>query len=146
MPVAEQAERAWRSRCRVAVWIAVLLAYVPFGQPRLPVQLPPEPLSAKSFPVAHEAVLAPAIQTPTRPQPERPRHRILPRVPDLAVTLTPLGSKPLPMRLPKARMALLLAAASTARTAEPGTRDVLDRSSVGTARTPTGPPSQRVLI
>jgi hypothetical protein len=145
VPVLEQAGRAGRSRSWLVIWIAVILAGAPFGRPDLPLQSP-GPLSDERFAALREAVLAPAVHTPARPQPDRPRHRILPRLIDLAAALAAPPTKLPPMRLRGTNEALLAPEPGAARSGEGEERDVVHRSSVGTARTPTGPPPPRVLI
>jgi hypothetical protein len=128
--------RRWQARCCFAAWLAVLLAIVPFTRPSLPVQL------------AAVSALPEALATQGDLQGEQPAAGLRPAQPAtlgilsrLSLVETALGlppSKP-PLLRPIAEQPLPLLHAHTMHGGEP--RTVFERSSVGTARTPTGPPA-----
>lgn len=136
MLVGRRRHRAWQLRCCLAAWLAVLLAAVPFARPSLPGQLAtvshlPEALVAQGDPQGEQPAAG------LRPiQPATPG--ILSR---LSLVETALGPPPdkSPLLRPSAEQPLPARHALTAHGGEP--RTLFERSSVGTARTPTGPPA-----
>jgi hypothetical protein len=127
--------RRWQLRC-FAAWLAVLLAIVPFMRPSLPLQL----AAVAALP---EALVAQGDLQGDRPaaglrEAQPATLGILSRLslvetalglpPGKPPLLRPIGEQPLPARHAQAMHG-----------GEP--RTVLERSSVGTARTPTGPPA-----
>jgi hypothetical protein len=128
---------AWQLRCCLAACFAALLAIAPFARPSLPVHLAPP---ASGFP---DALIA--QDDLDRDQPAaglRPAQLATPGILSrLSLVETALG--PLPVKPPLLRTAaeqpLPTQGATTARRDEP--RGAFERSSVGTARTPTGPPA-----
>jgi hypothetical protein len=143
VPVLGQVGRGRQRLSWLVIWIVVILAAAPLARPHLPLHSVPAPLSDERFGSVHGAVLVPAVQTPARPQPDRPRHRILPRLPEL-LALSPLSAKLPPMSPDGAAEDPAAPETSAGWSPEGGERDAFHRSSVGTARTPTGPPARRV--
>jgi hypothetical protein len=134
--VGRRGHRAWQLRCCLAACIAVLLALTPFARPSLPVHL----AAVSSFP---DALVAQADL-----QEEQPAARLLPAQPATPGILSrlllvegTLGLPPVkpPLLRPVAAQPLLTRHADTVPGGE--RRAVLERSAVGTARTPTGPPA-----
>jgi hypothetical protein len=134
--VGRRVHRAWQLRCCLAIWFAALLAIAPFTRPSLPVQL----AAAAAFP---EAIVAQGDL-----EAEQPAAGLLPAQPAalgilsrLSLVETALGLPPVkpPLLRPVAEQPLLARHADTVPGGEP--RTVFERSSVGTARIPTGPPS-----
>jgi hypothetical protein len=134
--VGRRGHRAWQLRCCLAACFAALLALAPLTRPSLPVHL----AAAAAFP---EALVAQADlqgeQPAAGPRPAQPATPgILSR---LSLVETALGLPPVkpPLLRPVAEQPLLARHANTVPGGEP--RAVFERSSVGTARTPTGPPA-----
>ena len=128
--------RGWRLRCCFAAWLAVLLAIAPFTRPSLPVQL------------AAVSALSEALVAQGNLQGEQPAAGLRPAQPAtlgilsrLSLVETALGlpsNKP-PLLRPIAEQPLPVRHAHAMHGGEP--RTVFERSSVGTARSPTGPPA-----
>ena len=126
--------RALRLRSWFALWLAVLLAIGPFTR-----LVPHGHLTAPAFAEASVA---------TDDQGDQPAARLLPVQPTppgfvsrlslVEAALGPPSLKPVPLR-PVAQQPAPARHADAASGGEP--RTVLERSSVGTARTPTGPPA-----
>jgi len=134
--VGRRRHRAWQLRCCLAAWLAVLLAIVPFTRPSLPLQL----VVVSAFP---EALVAQADLHGEQPaaglRPAQPATLgILSR---LSLFETALGLPPLkaPLLRPVAEQPLPASHANMMHGGEQ--RVAFERSSVGTARTPTGPPA-----
>jgi hypothetical protein len=126
----------WQLRCCLAAWFAALLAIAPFTRPSLPAHLG----AGSTFP---EALVAQGDLHGEQPaaglRPAQPANLgILSR---LSLVETALGLPPLkpPLLRPVAEQPPLPRHANTVPGGEP--RVVFERSSVGTARTPTGPPA-----
>jgi hypothetical protein len=119
----------------LAAWFAALLAIAPFVRPSLPGTL-------AAAPAAPEALLAHATgdkQPAAELRPERPLTLgILSRLSALETTFGLPPVKP-PLLRPTIEQPALAAGVMVALGGE--LRDVFQRSSVGTARIPTGPPS-----
>jgi hypothetical protein len=144
VPVLEQVGRGRQGLSWLVIWIAVILAAAPLARPHLRIRPVPAPLSDERFGLVHRAVLVPAVQTPARPQPDRPRHRILPRLPEFSAAPSPLFAKLPPIRPDGASEDLAAPETSAAWSTRREEKDAFHRSSVGTARTPTGPPARLV--
>jgi hypothetical protein len=121
----------------LAAWFAVLLAVAPFTRPSVPVEL-------AAFPAASPE----ALVAQDHAQGKKPVAGVLPAQPftpgilsRLALLDTTFGLPPVkpPLLRPAADQPLLAIQTTTALGGE--TRSVFQRSSVGTARTPTGPPA-----
>jgi hypothetical protein len=134
--VGRRGHRAWQLRCCFAAWLAALVAIAPFAKPLLPGGL----AAAAAFPdalVAQGDLQGEQPAAGLRPAPPATLG-ILSRLSlvDSALGLPPL--KPSLLR-PVAEQPLPARHANTVPGGEP--RTVFERSSVGTARTPTGPPA-----
>ena len=136
MLVGMRGHRAWQLRCCLAACFAALLAIAPFTRPSLPIHL----AAAAAFPGA--------LVAQGDPQGEQPAAGLRPAQPAtlgilsrLSLVETALALPPLkpPLLRPVAKQPLLARHADTVPGGEP--RVVFERSSVGTARTPTGPPA-----
>jgi hypothetical protein len=123
-------------RC-LAAWFAALLAIAPFARPSLPVDLAAVPSAAPEALVAHDEAEGKHPAAELRPD-QRFTLGILSRLSLLETTLGLPPVKP-PLLRPAADQPLAALQATTKGGGEP--RGVFQRSSVGTARTPTGPPS-----
>jgi len=128
--------RRWQLRGCSAAWLAVLLAIIPFMRPSLPVQLAAVP------------ALPGALVAQGDLQGEQPAAGLRPAQPAtlgilsrLSLVETALGLPPHkpPLLRRIAEQPLPARHAHVMRGGEP--RTVFERSSVGTARTPTGPPA-----
>ena len=137
LPRGARAHRGDMLQRWLAAWFAALLAVGPFAHPSVPLGLAGAPVVSQEALVAQDH--APDKKPPAGMQPAQPlTSGILSR---LAPPETTLGLPPL--RLPLSRPLAEPALALQARTALGGEPSgVFHRSSVGTARTPTGPPSQ----
>jgi hypothetical protein len=123
-------------RC-LAAGFAALLAVAPFARPSVPVDLAAAPVAGPEALVAHDGAEDQHPAAQLRPaQPSAPG--ILSRASLLEITLALPPVKP-PLLRPVADPPALALQATTALGGE--SREVLQRSSVGTARTPTGPPA-----
>jgi hypothetical protein len=137
--VGRRADRGRQLRCCLAALFAALLATASFARPTLPVDLRATPAASVESVVAHDDEASghePAAQL----RPSQPATLgILSR---LSLIETARGLPPVksPLLRPGAAYPPSLAPQSTVRFAGDVT-DVFHRSSVGTARTPTGPPS-----
>lgn len=128
---------AWQLRCCLATCFAVLLALAPFARPSLPLHL------------AAPAAGAPEALTPPGDlDHDQPAAGLRPAQPATLGVLSRLSLVESALGLPPLKPALLRTAAERilpARGAAPARRDaargVFERSAVGTARTPTGPPA-----
>ena len=135
MPVGARANRGERLQRWFAAWLAVLLAIAPFASPALLVELAPVSAAAEAL-VAHDD----GGEQPTaglRPA-QASTLGILSRLSLLKTTLGLSPVKPLLLR-PAADLPVPRLQAGAALGTD--LRWILQRSSVGTARTPTGPPS-----
>ena len=137
MPRGTRAHRGEVLQRWLAAWFAALLAVGPLARPSIPVELAGAPVASPESLVAHDDTLGeqPAANLRSS-QPLAPG--VLSRVPllDTARGLPPLKS---PLLRPAPDRPVLALQAIIALGGEP--REVLQRSSVGTARTPTGPPA-----
>jgi hypothetical protein len=121
----------------LAAWFAALLALAPFARPSAPVELAPLAAASQEALVAHDAAQGKQPAAGLRPaQPFTPG--ILSRLALLDTTFGLPPAKP-PLLRPAADQPVL--AMQTTRALGGETRSVFQRSSVGTARTPTGPPA-----
>jgi hypothetical protein len=120
-----------------AAWLAAFLAIAPFARPSLPVELAAVSAGSQDTLVAHDDEQGEQPATGLRPA-QASTLGILSR---LSLLDTTLGLPP--VKPPLLRPAADLPAPGLQTTTALGTdlRRVLQRSSVGTARTPTGPPS-----
>lgn len=136
MLLGSRGRRSWQLRCCFAAWLAVLLAIVPFTRPSLPVQL----AAVSDFP---DALVTQGDLQGEQPaaglRPAQPATLgILSRLSLVETALGPPPNKPSLLR-PTAAQPLPARHADTGHRGEP--RAVFERSSVGTARVPTGPPA-----
>jgi hypothetical protein len=137
VPVAGRASQVRQLRCCLTVWFAALLAIAPFVRPSLPVDVAAGPAAPVDSLVAQDGTDQ-AKHPATGPRPAQPLMLgILSRPSVLETTLGLPPPKPALLRLSAADQPLL---ARQVATALGGDRKVLQRSSVGTARAPTGPP------
>ena len=139
MPVSTRARRGRQLRRWLAASFATLLAIAPFTPPPLTIDFAVAAVSVKSV-AAQDGDLAQAKQPEAVVRPAEPlTPGILSRV---SLFETALGPPPVKSPLLRPSAAHELAVAPQATTAH---RDFIGqlfhRSSVGTARTPTGPPS-----
>jgi hypothetical protein len=126
-------------RCCLAALFAALLAIGHFARPTLPVGLRAVPAASLDSIVAHDDE-ASGREPAAELRPSQPATLgILSRLP-LLETARGLPTVKSPLLRPSAAYKPSLAPQSTVRFAGDLT-DVFHRSSVGTARTPTGPPS-----
>jgi len=134
------AHRARQLSGCLAVWVAALLAITPVARPSLPLET-----AADRAAVAHAFDLRDQATT----KPEERGSRLRPAQPSVPGVLSRLSLVETTFGLPPVKSAIAaLGARNTSLVApkvigafggEP--RKVFHRSSVGTARTPTGPPS-----
>jgi hypothetical protein len=137
VPVLARAHRGDRLQPWLAAWLAALLVLAPFARPSLPVDL------AAAAPVAphqfvadegaedeHPAAVLRSAQVLTL--------GILARAPLVETTLGPPPIK-VPLLRPAADQPVLAHAGAVVLAGDP--QPVFQRSAVGTARTPTGPPA-----
>jgi hypothetical protein len=122
-------------RC-LTVWFAALLALAPFVRPALPVVAAARAAPALEEFVAREAAAKQPAAGLIPAQPVAPG--ILSRLAALETTLGPPPVKP-PLLRPRAERPR--PASQAAPTAVGAMAGGLQRSAVGTARTPTGPPA-----
>jgi hypothetical protein len=126
----------------LAASFAVLVAIATFARPSVPVELRSVPAAFPEALVAHDD--ARSKQPATKLRPAQPLALgILSR---LSLLETALGLPPVkpPLLRPDADQPVLALSATTALGGEP--REVLQRSSVGTARAPTGPPLLKTSV
>jgi hypothetical protein len=131
-----QAQTARPLRSCLAAWLGIVLALAPFARPSLPVDLAPAHAPSGFWLVAHDDGMAQAREPAPRVRPAQP----------LALGVLALETKlgPAPTKPPLAPVSASdqpLAAPKAIGALTGDTREVLHRSSVGTARRPTGPPS-----
>lgn len=137
VPVGRWRHRAWQLRCCFAVWSAALLVIAPVTHPSLPVDSAAVTAAFVEALAAHAA--ARGQQPATGLRPDHPLTLgILSRLSLLETTLGLLPTKP-PLLRPAADKTVLARGAALVLSGEP--RELFQRSSVGTARTPTGPPA-----
>jgi hypothetical protein len=128
--VSRRANRAWRWRDCLAAWFAALLAIAPVIRPTLPIDLGASALRSEGS--------SSATEPGARLEPAQPvGFGILSRPSLVETAFGPAAAKS-PLHRPGAADGWMVAADATDAPNEP-TR-VFHRSSVGTARTPTGPP------
>jgi hypothetical protein len=138
VPVGTRGRRVRQLRWCLAAWLAVLLAIAPFARPLVPVDLPVMPAASAESVVADE----------NGSQSEQPAARLRPAQPSTPGILSRQSLLETALGLAPVKSSLLRPSATepspppqlTLRFAGDVT-DVFNRSSVGTARTPTGPPS-----
>jgi hypothetical protein len=136
VPGDQRAHRLRQLRGGLALCLAVLLAILPLAQ-LFPTVAPQAALAASAPTYAPDAD-APGGEKPALGlQDDRPDAGILPRLLHLEGALAPPAQKALP---PKADASIDPFKPETARL-ENDTSTGFHRSSVGTARTPTGPPA-----
>jgi hypothetical protein len=135
-----QAQTARPLRRCLAAWLGILLALAPFARPALPADLAPVRGAAGFLLVAQDDGMAQAREPAPRLRPAQPlAPGVLARWSWLDTKLGPAPAKPPLARLSASDPLPPAAQALGAPTGE--IRQVFDRSSVGTARRPTGPPS-----
>jgi hypothetical protein len=137
VPVVARAHRGDKLQPWLAVFFAALLAIAPFTRPSLSVDLAAVPAASIEALVAHDDGQGKQPATGLRPA-QASNLGILSRLSLLETTLElpPVKS---PLLRPAPDQPVLAAGATTTFGGEP--RQTFQRSSVGTARTPTGPPS-----
>jgi hypothetical protein len=135
--VGRRGHRAWQLHRCFALWLVALFAIAPFNRPSLPVEL-----------AAFSAAYPETLVAQGDPQGDQPATRLRPAQPltlgllwRLSLLETAFGLPPVkpPLLRPVAEQPVLARHATMALGAAP--RLVFERSSVGTARTPTGPPA-----
>jgi hypothetical protein len=137
VPVVARAHRGDKLQAWLAVWFAALLAIAPFTRPSLSVDLAAAPAASIEAIGAHDDAQGKQPATGLRPA-QASNLGILSRLSLLETTLElPPVKSPLPR--PAADQHVLAPGGTTTLGGEP--RQAFQRSSVGTARTPTGPPS-----
>jgi hypothetical protein len=121
----------------LAAWFAAILAVAPFARPSLPLELATIPRASPGALVAQDHA-----------QGKKPVPGVLPAQPftpgilsRLALLDTTFGLPPVkpPLSRPVVDQPVVARGAATVLGGEP--RGLFQRSSVGTARTPTGPPA-----
>jgi len=137
LPRSTRARRGDKLQPWLAAWFTALLVLAPFARSPVPVDLAAAPAASPEALVAHDGAedQHPAAQL-------RPAQPLAPGILSRASLLeTTLGLPPVksPLLRPVADQPALALQTTTALGGEP--REVLQRSSVGTARTPTGPPA-----
>jgi hypothetical protein len=137
VPVGARAHRGDKLQRWLAAWFAALLAIAPFARPALPVGLAAIPAASPDAFVAHDEDEDEDPTTGLRPtQPLTLGILSRPSLLETKLGLPPI--KP-PLLRPSADQPVLASQATTALGGD--LRSVFQSSSVGTARTPTGPPS-----
>ena len=134
-----RAHRGARLQRWLAVWCGILLAIAPFTHPSLSLDGPVAAAAVESV-AAYGDGIAPADDPAARLRPAPPlASALLSRLSSLETTLKlpPVKSPPLRPSAPEGPLAAGWASAALDRAIGP----VFHRSSVGTARTPTGPPA-----
>ena len=137
MTIGPRAHRCDMLQRLLAACFAAILAVGPFARPSTPGVLAGPPVAAPEALVAHDGAKG---QQP--PAELRPGQSLAPGILSrAALRQTTLGLPPVkaPLLSPAVDEPPLAQQAATAPGGEP--RKVLQRSSVGTARTPTGPPA-----
>jgi hypothetical protein len=126
-------------RC-LAAWLGILLALAPFARPSLPVDLAPARAASGFWIVTHDDGMAQAREPVPRVQQAQPLALgVLARWSWFETKLGPAPTKPPLGRLSAPDQPRAAPNSIGALTGD--TREVFHRSSVGTARRPTGPPS-----
>ena len=139
MPVGRRAHRGKSRQRWLGLGLAVLLAIAPFARSSLTADLALPAASVESV-VAHDDGSAQAKQPAAGPRPAQPLNLgILSRLSSLEKSLGLLPVKSPPMRAGMADQPRGAIRATAAFGDAIG--QTLHRSSVGTARTPTGPPA-----
>ena len=137
MPVSVRAYRVQILQRWLAASFAILLAVAPFARPLAPVELAAHAAASPEAIVAQSDAKSEQPVAGVRPtQPFTPA--ILSRLALLERALGLAAVKP-PLLQPVGDQIVLAQRDRTGRGGEP--RSILQRSSVGTARTPTGPPA-----
>ena len=136
VPVAARARRGDKLQPWLAASFAALLVLAPFARPSVPVELAAAPVASPEALVAHDGARdkEPAAKL-------RPAHPLaLGILSRLSLLETTLGLPPVksPLLRPAADQPVLALQVAIPPGGEP--REILQRSAVGTARTPTGPP------
>jgi hypothetical protein len=135
-----QALTARPSRRCLAAWLGIALALAPFARPALPVDLAPARAAAGSWLVALDDAMAQAREPAPRLRPAPPLALgVLARWAWFETKLGPAPAQPPLARASAADQPPAVANAIAARGGD--IRAVFHRSSVGTARRPTGPPA-----
>lgn len=137
VPVGARARRGDTLQRLLAAWFAALLAIAPFARPSLPVELAAVPAASPEAVVARDDV--PESQPAAKLRPAQPVTLGILSRPSLLETRLGLPPVKPPLLRPAVDQPVPAAQAKAALGGEP--RSVLHRSSVGSARTPTGPPS-----
>ena len=140
MPVDRRAGRARRLRGWLALWVAVLLACAPLARPPL------STVSSTRASASDEHVLSPAAATAAAVQADQPDRAVLPRLLYVEASYVPSSPKPPPVRPKTVHELVLLPEEAGTGTGDGASDKVFHPSSVGTARTPTGPPARYILI
>ena len=96
--------------------------------------------------VEHDDLLAPAAEGTRDVKADQPARGILPRAPYVEVSLAPPPDKAPPLHPVAAHEAWSAPEAAGTGRLERTSADIFHRSSVGTARTPTGPPASAISI
>jgi hypothetical protein len=135
--VLARAHRGDRLQPWLAAWLAALLVLAPFARPSLPVDLGAAAPAAPHQFVAHEGAEGEQPMAGLRSAPPLTLG-ILGRPPLVETALGPTSVK-LPLLRPAADLPLLAHAGAMVPAGDP--KPVFQRSAVGTARTPTGPPA-----
>ena len=137
MPVGARAQRGVMPQRWLAAWFAAILAVAPFARPVVPVEL-----------AALAAASPETFVSQDDAQPKQPVAGLRPAQPFTPGILSRLALLDTAFGLPPVKPPLLRPAADppvlatqTTRALGGETRSVLQPSSVGTARTPTGPPA-----
>jgi hypothetical protein len=132
-------DRASQQRRCLAAWFATLLAIVPFVHPAVPVHLVAVAAVSAESPAANDdGITRPSEAATLVPSGQPSNPGILARLPWIETTLELSPAKP-----PLLRMAVEAPGLASPVRAAFG-REIgrtFQRSAVGTARTPTGPPS-----
>jgi hypothetical protein len=130
--------RASQQRRCLAAWFAALLAIASFTHPPLPVHLAAVAAALAESPAAYDGIAQPSEPATLVPSAQPSNPGILARLPWIETTLELSPAKPPLLRMAVEPPGL----ASRVRAAFGGEIErTFQRSAVGTARTPTGPPS-----
>jgi hypothetical protein len=139
-PAIRGADQAGRLRSCLAAWFAALLAIAPAAQPSVPLDVGAARAAASRLSILDDHRSSDAPQPAAGLQPgQAVGLGILSRLSRVETTFGPAPAKS-PLHRPSAAAEPVLASAAVGAPKDAG-RAVFDRSSVGTARTPTGPPS-----
>ena len=137
MPVDQRARRVRQLRGGLALCLAVLLAITPLAQ-LFPTVAPQAALAASAPSYAPDGNAPRGEEPALGLQDDRPDAGILPRLLHLEGALAPPPQKVPFATLDSAKGSLV--ALKATGTLKPDTGNVFHYSSIGTARTPTGPP------